>query len=101
MNKKKSLKNEDKGFEKEVSKKQINDLKIKELRNKISRISYEESLKKLDLILDDLQNENISIDDICYKYLEGQIYLEHCENLLQIVEQEVIEINPDSLEEIN
>tara|TARA_Y100001968_G_scaffold266413_1_gene255926 strand:- start:26355 stop:26660 length:306 start_codon:yes stop_codon:yes gene_type:complete len=70
---------------------------IEKWRVEILKLSYEESLNRLDQILLNLQNEKLHIDDIQVSYLKANILLERCENLLAQVEQEVIEINPDLL----
>ena len=36
--------------------------------------------------------------DLQRHYLRGQIYLEHCQSLLDAAEQTVIQLDPDSLQ---
>jgi len=61
----------------------------------IQELSYEESLEKLNTLLSKLQNESLHVDDLKISYLQATLYLEHCENLLNTIEQEVVEIEID------
>ena len=63
----------------------------------IKKLNYEESIFELESILSNVQNENISLDDIQNNYIKGHLLLKHCEELLQFVEQEINEINPEFL----
>ena len=65
------------------------------LKKNIKKLNYEESLSELETILTNVQDENISLDKIQYNYIKGHLLLKHCEELLQIVEQEINEINPE------
>ena len=67
------------------------------LKKNIKKLSYEESLSELEIILTNVQDENISLDQIQNNYIKGHLLLKHCEELLQIVEQEINEINPEFL----
>ena len=69
--------------------------KIEMLKKEINDLSYEESIAELETILKNVQDENISLDKIQSNYMKGQILLKHCEELLQFVEQEINEINPE------
>ena len=69
-----------------------------EIFNKdIKKLSYEESISALETILTNVQDENISLDQIQINYIKGHLLLKHCEELLQFVEQEINEINPEFL----
>ena len=72
--------------------------KLKEFRSKVEKLSYENALKELDLILLSLQNETLPVEDLQKFYLKGQVYLEHCERLLNNVEQEIVQLSPEKLE---
>lgn len=65
------------------------------LKKDIKKLSYEESLVELETILANVQDENISLDKIQNNYIKGHLLLKHCEELLQFVEQEINEINPE------
>tara|TARA_B100000945_G_scaffold141116_1_gene113089 strand:+ start:41 stop:331 length:291 start_codon:yes stop_codon:yes gene_type:complete len=67
------------------------------LKKNIKKLSYEESLSELETILKNVQDENISLDKIQNNYIKGHLLLKHCEELLQVVEQEINEINPEFL----
>ena len=71
--------------------------KIDILKKNIKNLSYEESISELEKILTNVQDENISLDKIQKNYIKGHLLLKHCEELLQFVEQEINEINPEFL----
>ena len=70
---------------------------IEILKKNIKKLSYEESISELETILTNVQDENISLDKIQKNYIKGHLLLKHCEELLQFVEQEINEINPEFL----
>ena len=80
-----------------MSKKVTNKKNIEILKNDIKKLNYEESISQLETILKNVQDENISLDKIQINYIKGHLLLKHCEELLQFVEQEVNEINPEFL----
>ena len=80
-----------------MSKKVTNKKNIEILKNDINKLSYEESISQLETILKNVQDENISLDKIQINYIKGHLLLKHCEELLQFVEQEINEINPEFL----
>ncbi len=78
-----------------MSKKFNNLNNIETMKKDINKLSYEESISELETILINVQDENISLDKIQVNYIKGHLLLEHCEELLQFVEQEINEINPE------
>ena len=75
-----------------------NNMKNIELFKKyLKQLSYEESISELETILNNVQDENISLDKIQNNYVKGHLLLKHCEELLEFVEQEINEINPEFL----
>ena len=90
---------EDKGAKNHLymSKKVTNKKNIEILKNDIKKLNYEESISQLETILKNVQDENISLDKIQINYFKGHLLLKHCEELLQFVEQEINEINPEFL----
>ena len=70
---------------------------IETLKKDIQKLSYEESISELETILSNVQDENISLDKIQSNYIKGNLLIKHCEELLQFVEQEINEINPEFL----
>ena len=68
---------------------------IEILKKDINKLSYEESISQLETILKNVQDENISLDKIQINHIKGHLLLKHCEELLQVVEQEISEINPE------
>tara|TARA_B100000965_G_scaffold6985_1_gene5489 strand:- start:4 stop:294 length:291 start_codon:yes stop_codon:yes gene_type:complete len=91
---------EDKSSKDHLSKtKKVKNMKNIEIYKKdIKKLSYEESIAELENILTNVQDENISLDKIQINYIKGHLLLQHCEELLQFVEQEINEINPEFLE---
>ena len=71
---------------------------IEILKKDINKLSYEESISELETILNNVQDENISLDKIQINYIKGHLLIKHCEELLQFVEQEINEINPEFLD---
>ena len=70
---------------------------IESYKKDINKLSYEESISELETILTNVQEENISLNQIQINYIKGHLLLKHCEELLQFVEQEINEINPEFL----
>tara|TARA_B100000214_G_scaffold7982_1_gene5827 strand:- start:286 stop:576 length:291 start_codon:yes stop_codon:yes gene_type:complete len=81
-----------------MSNKATNKKNIEILKKDIKKLSYEESIFQLESILTNVQDENISLDEIQINYIKGHLLLKHCEELLQFCEQEINEINPEFLE---
>ena len=79
------------------SNKENNIKNIEILKKDIKKLNYEESILELETILTNVQDENISLDKIQKNYIKGHLLLKHCEELLQFVEQEINEINPEFL----
>ena len=80
-----------------IAKKKTNIKNIEIYKKEIKKLSYEESIAELEMILTNVQDENISLDKIQNNYIKGHLLLKHCEELLQFVEQEINEINPEFL----
>ena len=80
-----------------MSKKVTKMKNIEAFKKDIKKLSYEESISALEIILANVQDENISLDKIQINYIKGHLLLKHCEELLQFVEQEINEINPSNL----
>ncbi|KZR67886.1 Exodeoxyribonuclease 7 small subunit [Prochlorococcus sp. MIT 1303] len=70
---------------------------LKEWRQDAKSLSYEESLQALDLLLTQLQNDSVPVEDLQRHYLQGKVYLEHCESLLNTVEQSVLQLDASNL----
>ena len=81
-----------------MSNKVTNKKNLEIFKQDINRLSYEESISELETILNNVQDENISLDEIQINYIKGNLLLKHCEELLQFCEQEINEINPEFLE---
>ncbi len=70
---------------------------LAKLRKQTAKLTYEESLNKLDSLLEVLQSDSVHLEELYERYLQGKIYLEHCEELLQEVEQKVSELDAETL----
>ena len=79
------------------SSKATNKKNIEILKKDILKLSYEETILELENILINVQDENISLDSIQVNYIKGHLLLNHCEELLQCVEQEINEIDSEYL----
>ena len=79
------------------SSKKANEKNIERLKKEIIKLSYEESIDILESILLNVQDENISLDQIKNNYIKGHLLLKHCQELLDYVEQEINEIDPEYL----
>ena len=80
-----------------TSSKDDNMKNIEIFKKYIKKLSYEESISELETILANIQDENISLDQIQTNYIKGNLLIKHCDELLQFVEQEINEINPEFL----
>ena len=80
-----------------IPSKETNMKNIQILKEYIKKLSYEESMAELEDILNNVQDENISLDEIQNNYIKGHLLLKHCEELLEFVKQEINEINPEFL----
>jgi len=70
---------------------------LKQWRKDAEGLSYEEALQAADLLLHQLQNDSTPLAELQQTYQRGQIYLERCESLLQVVEQSVLQLDPDTM----
>ena len=71
------------------------DQNISKIKKEISRLSYEDALNELDSIIAKLKTQDLLIEDLQNTFQKGLIYIDHCEELLNKVEQEIIEMNID------
>ena len=78
-----------------MSNKVANKKNIEILKKDIKKLNYEESIYELETILTNVQDENISLNEIQINYVKGHLLLKHCEELLQFVEQEINQIDPE------
>ena len=74
------------------SRKKLDD-SIEKISNAISKLSYEQSMKELDIILNHIQSESLPVQELKRSYEKANLYIQHCENLLNTLEQEIIELD--------
>ena len=71
---------------------------IKQWKKDAEQLSYEEALTALDLLLAELQNDAVPMAELQRHYIRGQVYLDHCDQLLRSAEQAVIQLDPQTLD---
>ena len=64
-----------------------------------SKLSYEEALQAVDVLLGQLQDDSVPLADLQKNHARATIYLDRCELLLSQVEQSVHELDPNTMEE--
>ncbi len=57
--------------------------------------SFEQSLAKLENIVNDLENQDIALEDLMQYYKEGNELAKHCFNLIKQAESEIIAIKSE------
>ena len=70
---------------------------LKQWRKDAETLSYEEALQAADLLLHQLQSDTLPLADLQQTHQRAQIYLEHCDALLGKVEQNVLELDPETM----
>ena len=71
--------------------------RIEAWRKDAEKLSYEEAIQALDLLLAELQNDSVPLADLQQKVLHGEVYLNRCQSLLDSVEQSIVELDPTTL----
>tara|TARA_Y100001968_G_C19044028_1_gene565914 strand:+ start:209 stop:475 length:267 start_codon:yes stop_codon:yes gene_type:complete len=74
-----------------------NNKSLDNFKDQVSGMSYEESLKQLDQLLNNLQDDNFPISELKLSYIKGNILLERCQMLLSTLEQEVSKLDVENL----
>lgn len=69
-----------------------------DLKSKINEFSYEDSISKLDFLLNELQSDKVNLNDLQKHYQEAKLHIENCEKLLEVIEQEVKYFDSELLE---
>ena len=68
-------------------------------REDASKLSYEEALQALDVLLGQLQDDSVPLADLQRNHARASIYLDRCDFLLNQVEQSVRQLDPNTMEE--
>jgi exodeoxyribonuclease VII small subunit len=68
-------------------------------REDASKLSYEEALQALDVLLGQLQDDSIPLAELQRNHARASIYLDRCDLLLSQVEQSVRQLDPNTMEE--
>ena len=66
-------------------------------RKEAEALNYEEALQALDLLLARLQDESLPLSELQSSYQRAEIYLNQCEQLLSKTEQNVLQLDPETL----
>ena len=66
-------------------------------RKEAEALNYEESLQALDLLLARLQDESLPLSELQSSYQRAEIFLNRCEQLLSKTEQNVLQLDPETL----
>ena len=73
---------------------------IEKWRADAEALSYEEALQAADLLLAELQSDTVPLADLQKHVVHGEVYLNHCEALLKVVEDNVVHLDPNSLQPV-
>ena len=60
-------------------------------------LNYEEALQALDLLLAKLQDESLPLSELQSSHQRAEIFLSRCERLLSETEQNVLQLDPETL----
>lgn len=58
-------------------------------------VTIDEKIKSVEEILKELEKDDIAIEDALDLYTKGKIAIEECKNKIDMIEKEVLKINPD------
>jgi exodeoxyribonuclease VII small subunit len=64
-----------------------------------SKLSYEEALQALDVLLGQLQDDSVPLADLQRNHARASIYLDRCDLLLSKVEQSVRQLDANTMKE--
>ena len=66
-------------------------------QNDAETLNYEEALQALDLLLTKLQDESLPLSELQSSHQRAEIFLSRCERLLSETEQNVLQLDPETL----
>ena len=58
-------------------------------------VTIDEKIKSVEEILKELEKDDIAIEDALDFYTKGKVAIEECKNKIDMIEKEVLKINPD------
>ena len=58
-------------------------------------VTIDEKIKSVEEILKELEKDDIAIEDALDLYTKGKVAIEECKNKIDMIEKEVLKINPD------
>ena len=59
------------------------------MASKKKKMSFEESIEQLEVIIKDLEQGNVSLDDMVKKYSDGMILAKNCLEQLEVAEANI------------
>ncbi|MBO6090325.1 MAG: exodeoxyribonuclease VII small subunit [Lachnospiraceae bacterium] len=57
-------------------------------------VTIDEKIKSVEEILKELEKDDITIEDALDLYTKGKVAIEECKNKIDMIEKEVLKINP-------
>ena len=66
-------------------------------QNDAETLNYEEALQAFDLLLAKLQDESLPLSELQSSHQRAEIFLSRCERLLSETEQNVLQLDPETL----
>tara|TARA_Y100001968_G_scaffold299294_2_gene309829 strand:- start:89 stop:400 length:312 start_codon:yes stop_codon:yes gene_type:complete len=72
-------------------------LDVEKIKSDLSKLSYEQALMNLDSLLKELQSDSIPVQDIQNYHIKAKLNLEYCQNLLEKVEQDIVNLDINDL----
>ena len=58
-------------------------------------VTIDEKIKSVEEILKELEKDDIAIEDALDLFTKGKVAIEECKNKIDMIEKEVLKINPD------
>ena len=58
-------------------------------------VTIDDKIKSVEEILKELEKDDIAIEDALDLYTKGKVAIEECKNKIDMIEKEVLKINPD------
>ncbi len=61
----------------------------------MDNVTLEEKFESIEKILKELEKDHIGIEEALELYTKGKVYVEECRNKIDMVEKQVLKVNPD------
>ena len=63
----------------------------------LEKMSYEQALAELEVIVEKLENQPLGLDDTLSQFERGKALIQHCQTLLENAELKVRQLSADSI----